>query len=671
MKFIRLSRFSISWVGLEGALMALSPLMLIFAFIGIDSTPPLWRLGIASFASVACFVCALTLFRRPVVGKLFGGISASGSYMAALPYILNNPFAALLETVILIRIGFALLDFRPNINSNKKNNHIERCLQRALWATLTVPIVVIINKVLNITNPFYTVSIIVLSLVIAQVLFIHWAYEQKSRRLLLLPAAGIFYFTFILYSSDIQHVPSVALLISLMAFILLPNTGQIIERREPWWEILMNHPARILLSTFLILCFSGTLLLIIPALTKTGTIDLVDAAFTSVSAVCVTGLIVLDTPNNFTLIGQFFILLLIQLGGLGIMSITIVALHTIGHRLSLKQEHLLTSMSDTYHKDLITSLAMILKFTLIAEGIGALFLSVSFYSAGDSLIYALWRGVFTAISAFCNAGFSLQTDNLIQYQNNPFILHTVATLIVFGGMAPATSLIVPLWLRGKQIPIPARIALITTVVLLFSGMFFILAFEWNGILAGLSIFDKIQNAWFQSVTLRTAGFNSVDIAKVTNPTFLIMICLMFIGGSPGGTAGGVKTTTIGILAMTFWANITNRNDVIIQNRRIRSGTIYRAITIVTSVMIVWLLVVLMLEITQQISARNIIFEATSAIGTVGLSTGATAMLDEIGKIIIMVAMFAGRIGPITLFMFLSDDQTASVSRCPDTKISLT
>ena len=149
-----------------------------------------------------------------------------------------------------------------------------------------------------------------------------------------------------------------------------------------------------------------------------------------------------------------------------------------------------------------------------------------------------------------------------------------------------------------------------------------------------------------------------------------MLCFMFIGGSPGSTAGGVKTTTIGILAMTFMASITNRNVVIIRNRRILSGTIYRAITIVASGAIVWFMMVLMLEITQQISARDIVFEITSAIGTVGLSTGATALLDEIGKIIVMIAMFTGRIGPMTLFMLLSKDQLTPTSQCPDARITL-
>jgi trk system potassium uptake protein TrkH len=397
----------------------------------------------------------------------------------------------------------------------------------------------------------------------------------------------------------------------------------------------------------------------------------VDAAFTSVSAVCVTGLIVLDTPHDFTVFGQVLILLLIQLGGLGIMSIATVAMHAMGRRLSLHQERLLTSMTDTDHRDLVVSLVTILRFTFMAEGLGALLLAGLFRFTGDNWGQAVWRGLFTAISAFCNAGFALQSDNLIPYQENPFILHIVALLIVFGGMAPATSLLVPRWLAGRPVGVSVRLALVTTAVLLVSGALMFLAFEWNGTLSNLTVGDKIHNAWFQSVTLRTAGFNSVDINNVVNPSCLIMICLMFIGGSPGGTAGGVKTTTIALLVMTFWASVTGRSEVIVQNRRIPPGTINRAVTIVSSGALVWVVIVLMLEMTQQIPARELLFEVTSALGTVGLSVGATNHLDGIGKIIVMIAMFVGRIGPMTLFMLLSADRSVSVSRCLDAKVTLT
>jgi trk system potassium uptake protein TrkH len=672
MKLGTISRSSLPHVGVEGALMTLAPLPFVLASVGIDSNiPPFWRLGISIFAAIACLVCAFTLYRRPIIGKIFAGLSSLGSFIVAVPYLLNSPFAGLLGTVALVSAGFLLLDFELDIDNNKENNHIKRCQQRAHWAIMTIPVIIGILMLLDISNSLFSRAAIATSSTIAQILFIHWAWKQSSKRFFGLPAVGFLFLTAVLLSMVTGHTVAISLLISLLAYILLPRSGPIPEGREYWWDILINHPARILLSSFFFLCLLGTLMLIIPAASKAEAINLIDAAFTSVSAVCVTGLIVLDTPNDFSMTGQFFILTLIQLGGLGIMTITTVAFHALGRRLSLRQEFLLTSMTDDSHKDLVASLIVILKFTFIMEGIGALILTGLFSSLGDTLGQAFWRGLFTAISAFCNAGFALQSDSLISYQSNPLVLHTVAVLIVFGGMAPATSLIFPKWICRKKIPVTPLICLVTTSVLLVSGIFFMLAFEWNGVLSGLSISDKIHNAWFQSVTLRTAGFNSVKIAGVISPTFLVMLCFMFIGGSPGGTSGGIKTTTIGVLAMTFWTNITNQNTVVIQNRKVSSGTIYRAVTIIVSGVILWFFIVLMLEVTQQISARDIIFEATSALGTVGLSTGATIYLDEIGKIIIMIAMFAGRIGPITLFMLLSKDHATSASGCPDAKIMLT
>ena len=534
-----------------------------------------------------------------------------------------------------------------------------------------VPLVIMVNLLTENSRAILSPFVIVFPFIIAFILYVHWAIEKKSKIRTLLALTGFLLVVISFIVNGPTGIPGLVLILSPVVLLSFPRRREPFKKKGHWGEILLGYPARILLTTFLGLCVAGIFLLSLPVSTSNGAIDLVDAAFTSVSAVCVTGLIVLDTPNDFTGFGQLCILLLIQLGGLGIMSITTVALHAMGRRLSLKQERLLKSMIDTGHKDLFASLKTILKFTFIAEGIGAIVLFFLFFSSGDTAGMAAWRGIFTAVSAFCNAGFALQSDSLIPYQSNALILHTVAALIIFGGMAPATSLLVPKWISGKPTPIPARIALVTTVILLVSGTFFMMAFEWDGVLSDLSVADKINNAWFQSATLRTAGFNSVDIATVVSPTFLVMVAFMFIGGSPGGTAGGVKTTTIGILAMTFLANITNRNEVVTQKRRIHSSTIYRAITIVFSGVAIWFMVILMLQVTQQISARNLIFETTSAIGTVGLSTGATPLLDEIGKIIIIIAMFAGRIGPMTLFMLLSEEQSVSALRYPEKKISLT
>ncbi|GAB6095236.1 hypothetical protein JCM14469_14880 [Desulfatiferula olefinivorans] len=671
MKTGTISRSVLPHVGMEGALTALSPLPVIFATLGAaDGLPALWRMGLGSAACLACLICAWTLFRRPVIGKTAGFLALMAGYGGALPSFFNDPGGALLAAVVVIAMGFALYDFSLHAGDERKSDHEHRCRQRARFAAAAVPVMTALSMLLGATDTVSFTAAVAASALISQVFFVQWTFQRKTPLFFLMQGTGVVCLMLIFWAFSTGHTVSAALVVSLVNFSAVPRSVRGAENRQNGWELLLNHPARILLSTFFGLCVLGTLLLNVPHATTAGAIDLVDAAFTSVSAVCVTGLIVLDTPHDFTGMGQMFILILIQLGGLGIMSITTVALHAMGRRLSLRQERILSSMTGNDHEELVSSLAAILKFTLIAEALGAAALSMLFYSLGDSPAQASWRGVFTAVSAFCNAGFALQTDSLIPYQDKPLILHVIALLIIVGGLAPATSLIVPRWLRGRRISVPARITLVTTVVLLVSGTLFMLAFEWNGMLAGLALPDKLHNAWFQSVTLRTAGFNSVDIAAVITPTFLVMLCLMFIGGSPGGTAGGIKTTTFGILALTFMANITNRNVIILQNRRILSATIYRAVTITASGALIWFLVLLMLTVTQPLSARDLIFEATSAIGTVGLTTGATAHLDTIGKIIIMIAMFAGRVGPMTLFMLLSGDQTSPVSRCPDVEITL-
>ena len=652
--------------------MSLSPLpfLLLMALVG-PAKPDLWQVIFAALAATAAVVAALTLNKRPLTGKVSGGLALLSTFSIIAPWLTGNPFTALLGTVTFIGAAFVLLDLPSERVGSKDRDPLLQLLERARWGAFAVLLVSFLGIVTEGTSGAPAVYCLIISFFFAQSLFIHWAFSNKSPWPFALPLttggilAGSYFFSFT------DWLPAIILLLSAASLIVLPRSMLFTERREHLLDILLNHPARILLSTFSALCLLGTVLLSLPIATTTGAIHLVDAAFTSVSAVCVTGLIVLDTPHDFTLFGQFFILLLIQLGGLGIMSITTVALHAMGRRLSLKQERLLTSMTDTDHQDLVHALSTILKFTFIAEAAGALVLALLLVFSGEQWPMACRLGIFTSISAFCNAGFALQSDSLISCQGNPFILHVVASLIIFGGLAPATSLLVPRWLSGRSIAIPARIALTTTAVLLLSGTFFILAFEYHGILTNLSFADKLHNAWFQSVTLRTAGFNSVNIAPVAGPTLLVMLGLMFIGGSPGGTAGGIKTMSVGILAMTFWAKITNRDNIIIQNRRVHAATIYQAVTVVISGMIVWFVVVLMLTITQQISMRDIIFEATSALGTVGLSTGATPLLDEIGKIIIMIAMFVGRIGPMTLFMLLSNDQLIAGSRSPEARIPLT
>lgn len=467
--------------------------------------------------------------------------------------------------------------------------------------------------------------------------------------------------------------------LQLLASFIVPWFGLLLLKSRParsrdrttWWTPLIDHPARVLVSSFMMLCMIGTALLLLPGVTGEGRMSALDATFTSVSAVCVTGLIVLDTATDLRFGGQAVILLLIQLGGLGIMTISTAALHLLGRRLTLKQERLLTSMSGEAKGDLSRSLAVVVLFTLGVELTGAMLLLPQFIGSGDPWPTATWRAIFTSVSAFCNAGFSLQTDSLIPYASQPLVIHTVAILIIAGGIAPATALAIPRWLTRRSIPAAAYLVLTCSTVLLLIGFVAYLALEWQFSLADLSFRDKLHNAWFQSVTLRTAGFNSVDLAKATTPAYLVMLAMMFIGGSPGGTAGGVKTATVGVLALAMWSNVSGRQSVNLQGRHIAPSNVYHAIAVIGAGFFTLFLVVLALTVTQPLSGRDLIFEATSAVGTVGLSIGATGELDGVGKVIIIVGMFLGRIGPLTLFMMLGQEKVVERQHLPPARIPLT
>ncbi len=657
-------------VGLEGILMVLSPLPLLFVDSEGDISLSNPELILSVLSSIMIFCSGLTLLKRPYMGKALGIFAVILGYIASLYYVRHNPIYTLAATVLFIWAFFAYFDFSVN-KTQSPNEDSERALKRTFWGNIALLPILIFNLLFSTSELEYVQHVLSLSIFVAFVLYIYWAVSIKSKLHIAFAIIVIVSVFIMLYYGMYRYILLFSIIMLLISLVILPRSRAMVEGHEQWWEVILSHPARVLILTFFALCLFGTMLLLIPCANTKNSISLVDAVFTSVSAVCVTGLVVLDTPVDFTIFGQGAILLLIQLGGLGIMSITTVALHAMGRRLSLRQERLMTSMTDTHHKDLMYSLVTILKYTFIIECIGGAILAGLFYSSGDSFGYAVYRGAFTSISAFCNAGFALQSNSLVPYQSSPLILHTVALLIILGGIAPATVLFVPKWLSGKVTPIAARIALVTTVIMLFVGTIFILIFEWNGFLEELSIFDKLQNAWFQSATLRTAGFNSVPLSQCASPTYLIMLAFMFVGGSPGGTAGGIKTTTVGIIVMTFWANIMNKKYVVIHNRKIDPTTINRAVTIVISGLVILFLGIMMLEMTQEISARDLIFEITSAIGTVGLTVGATSQLDEIGKIIIILAMFAGRVGPMTLFMLIGDDDATDDSQCLIEKVSLT
>ncbi|ADD68055.1 H(+)-transporting two-sector ATPase [Denitrovibrio acetiphilus DSM 12809] len=625
------------------------------------------RCGISVLSVILNLIFAF--YNGTKTGKFSGLLSMVLIYFSFLPMLLENPVYMLAGNVLFIILFF----FAVYLSSSMQyfEGYLVKKYFRNVSVALhvfTVIILIVVFTEKDVTSLLLAIPLT--SFVFSQFAFVRWSVSSEN---------WFNVFTSIMYITI--GVAVTVLGVEFWDFVLLffsvAATAQLYICRkqhgsaENWWDVFMSHPGRVLFSSFFILCLVGTVLLLIPAATSKGDISFIDAVFTSVSAVCVTGLIVLDTPKDFSMFGQIIILILIQLGGLGIMSLTTVAIQTFGKRLSLKHETVLTSMTETDHKTLLSSLAMILKYTFTLEFIGGAVLIVLFYRTGDSIDEAVWRGVFTSVSAFCNAGFALQSDSLISYNNNSYILNTVALLIFFGGIAPVIALSIPALVMGKKIPLGATLALWTSIILIFAGALLLLIFEWNGIFKGMNLVNKLFNSLFQSVTLRTAGFNSVELGHITNPSLIIMLIFMFIGGSPGGTAGGIKTTAVSILALTFWANITNRKSIVLQNKKIAQSTVNKAVTIVISGFIFWFLSVIMIEVTQQIPTRELIFEVTSAIGTVGLSTGATGMLDGVGKIIIIVTMFAGRLGPMTLFTIMSGTGNTSGTEYIEENITIT
>lgn len=437
-------------------------------------------------------------------------------------------------------------------------------------------------------------------------------------------------------------------------------------------DAVTTQPARLLATTFLLLSAIGAVLLRLPAASATsGPIDFIDAAFTATSAVCVTGLIVLDTPVDFSFTGQVLILLLIQVGGLGIMSFSTAAFAALGRRLSLRHEAAVADLIGDRGK-LFNSLGRLLGITFGVELAGALVLFALFYLQHDDTIgVAAWRALFTSVSAFCNAGFALQSDSLIPYASSPLVLHTVSLLIIVGGLSPAAVTELPALLRRGRVSTQTKIIVAMAVALLTLGSILVGALEWSHSFRHLGVFDRIHAAYFQSVTLRTAGFNTVDYAQLQPATVWIMTFFMFIGGSPGGTAGGVKTTTVAILMLAVGSAIRGRTEAVIFGRRFKHRIVYKAAAIVSVAFLMVFAGIAIVSVTQpHITLPDTIFEVVSALGTVGISVGATGQLDDIGKLIIMVCMFIGRVGPLTLFLFLRERHATHTWTYPEADVDV-
>jgi trk system potassium uptake protein TrkH len=415
---------------------------------------------------------------------------------------------------------------------------------------------------------------------------------------------------------------------------------------------------QIFVLSFLALILIGALgLLVLPGIYTDERLGVVDALFTATSAVCVTGLIVVDTATYFTPLGQAWILAMIQAGGIGIVTFTTLIIAMLGRRRSLRLEEAVGGASSILkHLESIHLIRSILAVTFSVEALGALLLWL-LWQPELGMAGAIWPALFHAVSAFCNAGFSLFSDSLIQFRDNPTTLAVISTLVVMGGL----GFIVLEDLRGRlaakrlyRVSTHTRLVLVSTGVLLVAGWFFFALFEWRHELAGLTFVERLANAFHMAVTPRTAGFNSVDYAQLSNPSLFLTIVLMVIGGSPGSMAGGIKTVTASVLVLLFLTRLRGERSVHAFERTIPPGTVARAASLAIGGLAILggaIFLLLISETAAPSAAEHdhflrLVFEAHSAFGTVGLSMGpTTSELTPAGKLVITSLMFLGRVGP--------------------------
>ncbi len=433
----------------------------------------------------------------------------------------------------------------------------------------------------------------------------------------------------------------------------------------------LRPPLVITLSFFLVI-LTGGILLSLPVSSAGGTpTNFLDSYFTSNSATCVTGLVTLDTGVHFSLFGLIVIMALMQVGGLGYMTFSTFMLLVFRQKLFISQKLAVQEALNVYStKDVISVLRKIFGIVFAVEGVGALILFLRWlpeFGVGKAILYA----VFHSISAFNNAGFALPPNfaNLAPYVTDITINLTITTLIIIGGIG---FIVIADVLQHRRLSLHSKVAILTTLCLIVGGTIFIFALESHNpkTIGALILPHKIMVSYFQAVTPRTAGFNTVDFSRMIPATLLFTMFLMFVGASPGGTGGGIKTTTFSLIISTIWATLKGYKDTIMFGRRIPAETVRRAFTIIVLSTAVIALAVFVLGNTEKFSILELTFETFSAFGTVGLSMGITPYLSSIGKIIIIITMFVGRVGPLTLLLALSLEQKEPRIEPPKEGISI-
>ena len=440
---------------------------------------------------------------------------------------------------------------------------------------------------------------------------------------------------------------------------------------------------QIILLSFLVTILIGSGLLALPISSASGeAVPYLDALFTATTSTCVTGLVTIPTVSTWSVFGQIVILLLIQIGGLGIITIMSGLMLLLNRKMGIDDRLLI---QDAFNLNTMSGLAKFIKNvligTLIIEGVGAVLYMIVFVP--DFGARGIWISVFNSVSAFCNAGIDIIAENsLCNYATNPLINIVTSALIILGGLGYIVWWDVIRVVKSRSpknrkifrhLSLHSKIAITATAVLILVGAILIFIFEYDNPLTigEMSLFDKIQISLFQSVTTRTAGFATIPQENLTNASATVSIILMLIGGSPVGTAGGMKTVTIAVLICSAFATIRNKNSVTLFGRRISEESIKKAVSVVVMFLTICAISTILLMATSNASPLDAVFETVSATATVGLSRNLTATLNTFGKLIIIVTMYFGRVGPISLAIALgSKNESQNVITEPTEDISI-
>jgi len=416
-------------------------------------------------------------------------------------------------------------------------------------------------------------------------------------------------------------------------------------------------PAQVVLLSFGGWILLGALVLILPVSAAPGkSIHFIDALFMSTSATCVTGLSSISLPDEFSIFGQMIMLLLAQVGGLGIMTLSSSMAVIMGKNLQMREQVIMQDVLDTTGtEELLKLIVDIIRYTFVIEFVGAILLTIGFYQLGFEIGQSLYFGFYHSIMAFCNAGYALFNNNLEDFKFVPLIHMTVAFLLIFGGIGFSVMKDVFQTIKSKRsfkhLTVHTKLVLTVNTILIIFGTIYLFFGEFLHAFEDMTMWQRFQVSFFQAVTPRTAGFNTVNLNGLHPHSLYMLILLMFIGASPGSTGGGVKTTTFAILLQSVTATLKGKSDVEFFERKVNSATVVKSIAIfIISLIVVSAGVLVMMRLEPDKSFLSVFFEVVSAFGTVGLSVGITPFLTMLGKLTIITLMFIGRVGPLTLVL---------------------